>query len=200
MKKSELCILLALVFSLMGIYMTEADRQAARIRNSTLRLHIIRRDDSARSQRAKSRVKNSTEKLWPALYCRADSFDNAITITEENLDYIQKVTDSALEAIGADYTSRCSLEKFYFETSQYDDITLPRGQYTALTIRLGDGDGKNWWCVLYPDIRTGIGSDYERDNTNTLFETENFRIKLKAVEWFQKAAQLFSNTEIYNHL
>ena len=136
MKKSELCILLALVFSLAGIYMTEADRQAARIRNSTLRLHIIRRDDSARSQQAKSRVKNSTEKLWPALYCRADSFDNAIAITEENLDYIQKVTDSALEAIGADYTSICSLEKFYFETSQYDDITLPRGQYTALTIRL----------------------------------------------------------------
>lgn len=199
MKKSELCILLALVFSLMGIYMTEADRQAARIRNSTLRLHIIRRDDSARSQQVKSRVKNSTEKLWPALYCRADSFDNAIAITEENLDYIQKVTDSALEAIGADYTSRCSLEKFYFETSQCDDITLPRGQYTALTIRLGDGKGKNWWCVLYPDMRAGIGSDYERDSTNTLFETENFRIKLKAVEWFQKAAQLFSNTEIYNH-
>lgn len=200
MKKSELCILLALVFSLAGIYMTEADRQAARIRNSTLRLHIIRRDDSARSQQAKSRVKNSTEKLWPALYCRADSFDNAIAITEENLDYIQKVTDSALEAIGADYTSICSLEKFYFETSQYDDITLPRGQYTALTIRLGDGKGKNWWCILYPDIRTGIGSDYERDSTNTLFETENFRIKLKAVEWFQKAAQLFRDTKTYNHL
>lgn len=200
MKKSELSIMLALAMTLFVIFIADNDIQAAGIRQNTLRLHIIPRDDSSLSQYIKTQVKDATEKLWPAIYCDASSFDEAVSITEKNLEYIQQVTDNTLKNLDAGYTSRCSLEKFYFDTSTADGITLPRGQYTALTIRLGKAEGKNWWSIVYPDIAIGIGGEYEDDTDGTLFETENYRIKLKTVEWWQKAKQYFTTAKVYNNL
>ncbi len=200
MKKSELSIILALALALFVVFVADNDIQAAGIRQNTLRLHIIPRDDSGLSQYIKTQVKDATGKLWPAIYCNAASFDEAVAITEENLEYIQQVTDNTLKNLEAGYTSQCSVEKFYFDTSTADGITLPRGQYTALTIRLGKAQGKNWWSIVYPDIAIGIGGEYEEDTTGTLFETENYRIKLKTVEWWQKAKQYFTTAKVYNNL
>ncbi len=200
MKKSERSILAALIFCLFFVFVLDSDRQAADIRNSTLRLHIIARDDSTVSQHIKSQVKNATEKLWPAIYCDAQNFQQAVTKTEENLEYIQQITDNTLKNLCADYTSRCSLEQIYFDTTTIDGKTLPRGMYTALTIRLGQAQGKNWWCILYPEMSLGTGAEYEENPSGTIYETNRFRLKLKTVELWQKAKSFFTDTEMYSHI
>lgn len=200
MKKSEMSILLGLIFTLAVTFVADADIQAADIRRNTLRLHIIARDDSALNQHIKSQVQQATEKLWPALYCDADSFDQAVRITEDNLDYIQQVTDNTLKKLNAGYSSSCNVEEFYFDTTNHGAITLPRGKYTALTIRLGQATGRNWWCIVYPDIRCGIGGEYEDNSRNTLFETDNFRVKLKVIEWWRQAKQYFTSEKEYKNL
>lgn len=200
MKKSELSIAMGLIFSLITVFILDTDRQADSIRQSTLRLHIIAQDDSVASQHIKKQVKQVTEKLWPAIYCNATSFEDAVTITQDNLDYIQQIADNTLKNLDAGYTSQCNLEKIYFDTTTIDGITLPRGQYTALTIRLGEANGKNWWCVLYPEIRCGIGSEYEDDTTGTIFETNSCRVKLKAVELWQKATMFLYGEKLYDKI
>ena len=200
MKKSELSILASLLLCLFLVFVLDSDRQAAAIRNSTLRLHIIARDDSALNQHIKTQVKQATEKLWPAIYCDVEDFDRAVQKTKDSLEYIQQVTDNTLKNLDAGYTSQCTVEQIYFDTTKADGKILPRGQYTALTIRLGEGRGKNWWCVLYPDLRLGIGSHYEEDITNTVYETEKYRLKLKTVELWQKATHFFSGEEMYDRI
>lgn len=200
MKKSELTILASLLLCLFLVFVLDSDRQAAAIRNSTLRLHIIARDDSALNQHIKTQVKQATEKLWPAIYCDVENFDQAVKKTQDSLEYIQQVTDNTLKNLDAGYTSQCTVEQIYFDTTKADGKILPRGQYTALTIRLGEGRGKNWWCILYPEISLGIGAEYEEDTTGTIYETDKFRVKLKAVELWQKAKSIFTDTEMYSHI
>ena len=115
---------------------------------------------------------------------------------------IQQITDNALKNLGADYTSHCSMENFYFDTTEYDGFTMPRGEYTALTIRLGKASGKNWWCVIYPTLCSATGGEYEDDDANTFIETEKFRIKFKAVELWQKFVNTISDNspEVYDKI
>ncbi|MBR4035461.1 MAG: stage II sporulation protein R [Oscillospiraceae bacterium] len=200
MKKSEISILLGLMLAVAVTFIADTDRQAAQIRHNTLRLHIIAQDDSTLNQHIKTQIQLAVEKLWPSMYCNAASYEQAVEITQSNLEYIKQVTDNALKNLDAGYTSQCNLEEFYFDTTTYGDLTLPRGKYTALTIKLGDATGKNWWCIVYPRIRCGIGGEYEADNNNTLFETDNFRIKLKIVEWRQDIKQYFASDPEYSNL
>ena len=202
MKKSEISIILGLFIALTITFIADNNFQADSIRNQTLRLHIIAQDDSAQSQLVKMQVKDVIVNTAASLYCRAENFDQAVQITEENLDYIQQVTDNALHNLGADYTSQCSVEQFYFDTTEYADFTMPRGKYTALTIRLGDANGKNWWCVVYPSLCISSGGEYEDDDSNTFIETDIFRIKFKTVELWQKFTKAISkdSLEVYDKI
>ena len=51
-----------------------------------------------------------------------------------------------------DYKAKVEIVNMHFNTRQYDDITLPAGSYDALRVIIGDGKGKNWWCVRFPPI------------------------------------------------
>ena len=53
---------------------------------------------------------------------------------------------------GYGLTVKCSVENTEFPTRVYGDMTLPAGNYDALRVVIGDGEGKNWWCVLFPSV------------------------------------------------
>lgn len=154
MKKSEISIIAGLFIALAITFFTDTNFQADSIRKQTLRLHIIANDDSAHSQMVKNQVKDVISNTAESLYCRAGTYEDALQITQENLEYLKQITDNTLHNLGIEYTSQCSIEQFYFNTSQCADFTMPRGKYTALTIRLGEAKGKNWWCVVYPSLCT----------------------------------------------
>ena len=97
---------------------------------------------------------------------------------------------------GFDYTSSVSLSHSFFETREYDGNTLPSGNYDALRIILGDGEGKNWWCVMFPPlcISAADGDELPAENY-ALMQSGNktgYKLKLKIVEWFRGIKKLFS--------
>ena len=202
MKKSEISIIVGLFIALVVAFFTDTNFQADNIRGQTLRLHIIAQDDSAYSQHIKTQVRDVIVNTAASLYCRAENYHDAVQITQDNLEYLQQVTDNTLINLGAGYTSQCSVEQFYFDTTQYADFTMPRGIYTALTIRLGEAQGKNWWCVVYPTLCISTGGEYEDDDSNTFIETDNFRIKFKTVELWQKFTKTINKdtTEVYDKI
>ncbi len=195
MKKSEISIIGGLFLALAISFFTDSNFQADSIRKQTLRLHVIAQDDSAYSQQVKTQVKDVMVNTAASLYCRAKNYHEAVQITQDNLDYLQQIADNTLENLGAGYKSQCSIEQFYFDTTEYEDFTMPRGVYTALTVRLGDAQGKNWWCVVYPTLCISTGGQYEDDDSNTFIETDNFRLKFKTVELWQKMMNLISESE-----
>ena len=88
----------------------------------------------------------SREKLMEALW-QTDEFvdENALTV---NVGRLRK----KLEAAGVDSRAVATLCQETFDIRNYDTFTLPAGVYESLRIVIGEGEGKNWWCVAFPTL------------------------------------------------
>lgn len=125
---------------------------ASGIDNSYFRVHIRANSNSEIDQNIKYLIKDIVvEYLSPKLIdCK--SKNDAICVINENLHSTKSLVDSALESNGFDYDCEIEINNEFFPTRTYDDITLEAGYYDALIIRLGTGEGDNWWCIMYPNL------------------------------------------------
>ncbi|MBQ8604391.1 MAG: stage II sporulation protein R [Oscillospiraceae bacterium] len=200
MKKTDISITAGLLLAIILTFFADANVHATNIRRCTLRLHVIADDDSIRAQEMKIRVKDALTDICAELYCPADDYESAVEITENNLEYLQTIANHTLQQNGAAYTAACSIENFYFDTTQYSDFTLPRGEYTALTVRLGRAAGTNWWCVVYPSLCISAAAEYDDETNDAFITTEKFNIKFKTVEiWEELKRSFHHDTPLYTH-
>ena len=134
-----------------------SDRQ--RLREELIRLHVVANSDSQDDQVRKLQVRDAVaESLKYDLENIAD-VELAKQYLQENLPYIQKVAENTLQALGCEDVVRVSLCRETFDTRVYDTFTLPAGVYHALRIVIGEGQGKNWWCVVFPGLCIPAAAD-----------------------------------------
>lgn len=133
-----------------------ADRQ--RLTEGLVRLHIVAASDSEEDQARKLLVRDAVlESLGAALKDVTD-VDAAKEYLQTHLAQIQKVAQQALRDAGSQETVAVSLEPERFPTREYDTFSLPAGVYDALRVVIGPGQGRNWWCVVYPQLCLGDGA------------------------------------------
>ncbi|WP_312094197.1 stage II sporulation protein R [Aminipila sp.] len=89
-----------------------------------------------------------------------------------HLDVIEDIAEKIIKENGYDYKVTAELGVRWIPEKTYGDMTFPAGNYEALNITIGAGEGNNWWCVLFPPLCLIDGSD----NPNQLepFETTTF--------------------------
>lgn len=127
-----------------------ADRQ--RLYEELIRLHVVANSDSEIDQAIKLRVRDAVIiSLRKAMENVAD-VEEAKKWLRENLIMIQDIANETLKNAGSSDQAIVSLCKEVFDTRYYDTFTLPAGIYNALRITIGEGDGKNWWCVVFPSL------------------------------------------------
>lgn len=126
-----------------------------------LRLHVVAHSDSPADQELKLLVKDSVVKYMQTLTADCADIDEVkSTVTAHRTDIETLALQTLLENNDASPVT-VSIGTMYFPQKVYGDLTFPEGDYEALKIQIGDGLGKNWWCVLYPplcfvDVSTGI--------------------------------------------
>ena len=124
-----------------------------------LRIHIRANSNGEKDQKVKYEVKNAvTEFLTPLLVGATDK-EKARKIIQSNLDEISALATAVLEKNGFAYGAKASLCKESFPTRHYEELTLPAGEYDALILNLGEAEGDNWWCVVYPPLCFVVGYD-----------------------------------------
>lgn len=134
-----------------------ADRQ--RLQEELIRLHIVANSDAGEDQAVKLQVRDAvTESLRTALADVAD-VEQAKAYLRENLPKIQKIANTALAEAGMEPSAVVTLCREAFDTRVYDTFSLPAGIYEALRITIGEGQGKNWWCVVFPGLCIPATSD-----------------------------------------
>lgn len=119
-------------------------------KNEYLRIHIRANSNSQIDQNVKYKVKDSVVDALIPLLSDIDDFEEAKVVMSQNLKMIEEVANKVLLEEGFSYTSRADIDNEYFPTRTYDALTLEEGFYDALIIRLGSGEGDNWWCLVYP--------------------------------------------------
>ncbi|MBR4079501.1 MAG: stage II sporulation protein R [Christensenellaceae bacterium] len=143
-----ICILAAALMSLTMVYARP------------LRLHVLANSDSIEDQTVKLAVRDVILRETAAQFDAVLTETQAEDCVRENLDTIVAAADAELRAQGFEYTASAELGQYAFPTRAYSDRIYPAGEYRALRVVLGEGKGKNWWCVLYPPLCTAV-VDYE---------------------------------------
>ncbi len=151
MRKLGKCLLLC-VLALSLLWLGSVLRDRKTLNENVIRLHVVADSDEEADQAVKLRVRDAvTAYLTPRLEALPDA-QQAKAWLEEHLGTIQTVANKALKACGVSDTAVVSLAREAFDTRHYDSFSLPAGIYDALRITIGEGQGKNWWCVVFPQL------------------------------------------------
>lgn len=143
------CFTLLIITMLIGALPTEAEGE---IYEDTLRLHILANSDSKDDQALKIRVRDYILTEYGSRLRSGGSIDEAKEEISAILPEIEADVSEKIAEWGYKYTVRATLSEEWYETREYEDFTLPAGYYCSLRVIIGNGEGKNWWCVMYPPL------------------------------------------------
>lgn len=194
MKKLTLAMLISLMICLTTSVISNAN-EVQTATDKLIRLHVIANSDSDIDQQIKLVVRDAILSQADALLSACQDKESAIEIISQNIDILTQAADSVLSDF--DYNAICSLEKCSFNTRTYDDFTLPAGEYDSLCVRLGNAEGKNWWCVCYPGLCLPSAAKIEdlemlSEDEIVIFKSpEKVRYKLFCFELFQRIKKFF---------
>jgi stage II sporulation protein R len=163
----------------------------ASIYGDTIRLHILANSDSEEDQALKISVRDALLLKYGEALRLAGSFDSAKELMNSLIEEIEKYAEGIIRDMGYSYPVEAILSEEWYETRDYDDFSLPCGYYTSLRILIGEGEGKNWWCVMYPPLCTELASeaapsddgviDYTKEEL-ILISRGKYNVKFKILE------------------
>lgn len=157
MKKMILFSAMLLFATLFAAAMpTEAEGS---VYEDTVRLHILANSDSDEDQELKLRLRDALLKKYGVLLTKPTSKKEAEALLKDRLGEIEEFCEEFLRDEGYNYSIRAELGEELYDTRNYGAISLPRGKYTSLRIMIGEGDGENWWCVMYPPLCLDIATE-----------------------------------------
>lgn len=148
----ELAIFLGLIITLILNGMVSFAKDCDSIRNDVLRFHILANSDLQEDQELKLKVRDRVLLESEAIFNKASTKEEAIALANENLAQIITAAQNEIFLQGYNYSVHAEIVNMHFDTRKYDTFTMPAGNYDALRITIGEGKGKNWWCVMFPQM------------------------------------------------
>ena len=126
------------------------DRQ--KLRNELIRLHVVAASDSEEDQAIKLQVRDAVLESLQAGLENATDIEAAKAYIESQLPKLESAANQVLAAAGCGDVATVSLQVEEFAARVYDTFSLPAGLYDSLRITIGEGEGRNWWCVTFPTL------------------------------------------------
>lgn len=127
--------------------------QSKSLSSELIRLHVIAASDEAEEQALKLRVRDAVLAYAEPLLEGSEDAAEAYEIINASQDALLKAAESAAEGRAV----TVSLSREMYPTRYYDGFALPAGEYSSLRIMLGEAEGQNWWCVVFPPLCTSAG-------------------------------------------
>lgn len=200
--KQTLAIILAcgLILSALTICRKEyAQAVQMSLAEKVLRFHVIAQSNSEEDQRIKLEVRDAVAEYVTELLEESDTLEETIGIIQANMEGINQVANDVLKQAGVRYEAKTSLTYMEFPEKEYSEFVFPEGEYQALRIVLGEGDGENWWCVMYPNLCFS-NSVYKTDKKEldsfkkvlspseciSIMDGKDYTIRFKLLEYLRK--------------
>lgn len=191
-KTIKIFVPIFLSFILIYSYVTPFIKTSESISQEVFRLHILANSDSDEDQSLKLKVRDKILTKSESLFINCKNLNDVINVSKNNIDYFEKLANECIKENGYNYETKVYVDKEYFNTREYEKITLPSGVYNALKIEIGEAKGHNWWCVMFPAICLPAVSD---DEINSILNEEEielinnnnkYEIRFKIVEIYEK--------------
>ena len=122
------------------------------VKNELIRFHVIANSDTEEDQNLKLKIKNKViDYLYPYLNA-SQSLEQSRKIIKDKMGEAKKLAEQVIKDNNYSYGVKTELSRENFPEKSYGKITLPQGNYEAFRIIIGSGQGKNWWCVMFPPL------------------------------------------------
>lgn len=199
-RKKRLLFISLCIVMVFGIRVYEQKKMQEEIAEKILRFHVIANSDSREDQELKLKIRDAVGGYMQSELDGVQNKAQAKEIANRNLEQIENVAKQVIEKDGKSYNVRAWIDDVDFPNKTYGSYTFPKGTYEALEVVIGDGEGKNWWCVMYPNM-CFQGSMYEvideesesslrevltEKEYNTIIEKNNYQIKFKYLTFLNK--------------
>ncbi len=189
MKKYIHLLVLALILAGMALTIPFFD-SCEELYSDVMRIHILANSDSAADQSLKLAVRDRVLEACSRYYDGCSGKDEALDITRSHIGEIEAAAEREVRRRGFDYPVSARIVTDDFDTRFYGSFTMPAGRYDALRLTIGDGAGKNWWCVMYPSLCVGAASaddmkeELDRGEYRVV-TSDKFDFRFRLVEYFE---------------
>ena len=190
--KSVICLLLVIGVA----YTITLIRDMNTLHDQIIRLHVVADTDDPIDQEIKLLVRDEVLQFIETIKDNATSKEDALLQLQERLPSIAQVANAVLEQMGQCYHAVVSLPQEAFPTRSYDTFSLPAGVYDSLRVTIGSGEGKNWWCVVFPDLclsaaatnveDTAVDAGFSDSLTNTITRQEGYEVRFWILDYLGK--------------
>lgn len=173
------------------------DASCTEIRHNVLRLHIIANSDSEADQNVKLLIRDAVLQSTAAVFDECCDLQTAIAVAQNEIETITECANTMLKENGFDYGATARIGKAHFNNREYEDFTLPAGEYTSLIITLGAGEGKNWWCVVFPTIclptadGASLRDTVSKNSAGIAQNPTKYVLRFKFAEWYEEFKRKF---------
>lgn len=171
-----------------------------KIRNDVVRLHILANSDSEEDQRVKLLVRDALLSSGKTMFSGKIDVQNAKENLEKQKAELCETADKVLKENGFSYKANIVMTEEYFSTRKYENFTLPAGEYLALKVVLGNGEGHNWWCVMFPPLCLPAASEnvdldvfFGESGAKIVRGGGKYTVKFKIVEIAEKIKEKIKN-------
>lgn len=156
-----------------------------------VRLHVVANSNGAEDQAVKLLVRDAVLEEAARWYQGAGSMEEA---SSQLCTHLQSIAGAARQVLGEQrvgYSATAQMTEMYFPTRDYGDFRLPAGRYRTLRVTLGEGAGKNWWCVVFPSLCLPAATQEEalltlpEGERQVVEGGQEVQVKLKAVELWE---------------
>ncbi len=201
-KLKYIFIILSLLFCFIFVSISSyAHTVSENLSDNFFRLHILANSDSEIDQNLKLKVRDAIIKYMNSQNFSDSSKSEVITAVEEDLENYKLIAETVISDAGFDYPVSVEIGNFHFPTKVYGNISLPAGYYDALRIKIGNAEGQNWWCSLFPplcfvDISSGVIDETSQNTLKENLSDEEFAIITSSNEKIKlkfKILEIFSN-------
>lgn len=190
----------AALFLAFGLTLTAgvwASASEAALADQMLRLHVVANSDSEADQARKLLVRDAVLARASRLLEGVADRRGAEEALAPHLDELAQAGAEALARTGTPDPVRVTLDDQWFPTKEYDGFSLPAGQYRALRVTIGEGRGRNWWCVVFPPLCLASVSEKSVESAaeGVLSQDQvalitgrdgGYVLKFRLIEWWQE--------------
>lgn len=193
----------AALFLAFGLTLTAgvwSSASASALAGQVLRLHVVANSDTQADQELKLQVRDGVLAQAGTLLENVSSREAAEELLTAHLEELARTGADIVGGAGYEYPVSVSLETCWFPTRVYDTFSLPAGNYRALRVVIGAGEGQNWWCVVFPPLclgsvteevaATAAHAGLREDQVSLITGRDGgYVVKFKLMEWWDSLIQ-----------
>ena len=190
------------LLALLGMQYVKNQRIQEQIAGKVLRFHVLANSDTAEDQNLKLAVRDAVGSRMAELLSDVPDREACEQVVEAHLPEIAETAQAVVREAGYEYEVHAAIEETEFPSKTYGKFTFPAGKYEALRVVIGEGEGHNWWCVMYPNL-CFANSMYEVDASSgeklrevlepeeyaAVLESGNYKVRFKMLGFLNRVLE-----------